>query len=174
MKIAVCGSGTVLDRKTAEIAAEIGKEIAENKHILLTGGCCGYPNEAAKAAFENKGSVIAYSPAKDKKGHAEKYSFPTENFTEIIYTGKGIPGRNLDLVKAADAVIIIGGKAGTLNEFTIAFQLGRRIGVLLGSGGISCKIREIAGIIGKNKDKNNIKYSSGPKELVNEMAELRT
>lgn len=169
MKIAVCGSGQILDGEIAEKASEIGKEIALKGHILLTGGCHGYPNEAAKAAFRNNGKVIAYSPAKDKKEHVENYGFPVGNFTEIIFTGKGIPDRNLDLVRNADAVILIDGKVGTLNEFTIAFHLGKKIGVLLNSGGISDKIKEIAEVIDKKGEKEKIIYERDVKNLADKL-----
>jgi hypothetical protein len=170
MKIAVCGSGTVFDESIAQKAREIGKEIVMNNHILLTGACHGYPNEAAKEAFNNNGTVIGYSPAKDKTEHIKDYSFPTDNFKEIIYTGKGIPDRNLDLVRAADAIILIDGKVGTLNEFTIAFHLNKKIGVLISSGGISDKIKEIAEIIDKNKEKNNIIYEKDAKTLIKKIS----
>ena len=167
MKIAVCGSGTVLDKKIAKKASNIGKEIALKGHTLLTGACHGYPNEAAKAAFRNKGKVIGYSPAKDIEEHKNNYNFPTDNFSEIVFTGKGIPDRNIDLIRNADAVIIIDGKVGTLNEFTIAFHLGKTIGVLENTGGISDMIKEIAEKIDKNGEKENIVYEEETKELVN-------
>jgi uncharacterized protein (TIGR00725 family) len=166
MKICVCGSGRIFDKEVAKKAAAIGKEIASKGHVLLTGGCNGYPNEAAKAAFENKGEVIGYSPASDKEEHVAMYGFPTANFTELIYTGKGIPGRNEDLVKEADAVIVVDGKIGTLNEFTIAFHYEKKIGVLKHSGGISDVIPAIAEKIDKSGEKDNIVYSDRPKELV--------
>lgn len=166
MRIAVCGSGTILNRDTAEKSIIIGEEIAKHKCTLLTGGCHGYPNEVARAAFGMKGKVIAYSPAKDKKEHKEKYGFPTENFNEIIYTGKGIPERNIDLIKNSDSVIIIDGKVGTLNEFTLAFHYNKTIGVLTNSGGISDLISKIAEAIDKNGEKDKIIYEKEPKRLV--------
>lgn len=166
MKIAVCGSGQILDKKVAEKAKAIGKEIALLGHTLITGACHGYPNEAAKEAFADKGKVIGYSPAKNKKEHIEKYKFPAENFSEIIFTGKGIPDRNLDIIRKSDAVIFIGGKVGTLNEFTIAMHERKKIGVLLETGGISGMLRDIAEIINKNGEKENIVYEKDEKKLI--------
>jgi hypothetical protein len=165
MKIAICGSGEIFDKEIARKASEIGKEIALSGNILLTGACHGYPNEAAKAAFSN-GEVIGYSPASDEEEHVSKYSFPVDNFSSIVYTGRGIPDRNFDLIKNADAIILIDGKIGTLNEFTIAMHFRKKIGVLLGSGGISDMIKDIAEKIDKNGEKENIAYEKDVKKLI--------
>ena len=135
MKIAVCGSGLVEIKEFLERAKELGMEIAKSANILLTGGGAGYPYAALQGAISKNGKVICYSPAKNKQEHIEKYCFPFEEKEEYIFTGMGIPGRNLPLVQNADAVIIIGGQIGTLNEFTIAFAENKKIGILEGMGG---------------------------------------
>jgi uncharacterized protein (TIGR00725 family) len=61
----------------------------------------------------------------------------------IVYTGFGYKGRNVINVRSADIVMIFGGATGTLNEFTIAYDEGKIIGVLEASGGIADHIREI-------------------------------
>ncbi len=167
MQIAVCGASLPpFDKAVLKKAYGIGKEIAVNRHILRFGGCLGYPYEAAKGAFENDGKVIAISPAENMQEHINKYSFPANNFTEIDCTGLGIPGRNIPLVVNSDAVIIISGQIGTLNEFTIAFQQKKIIGVLKGSGGITNILGQIAKLCRKTGEKDII-YEKEPKELVN-------
>jgi uncharacterized protein (TIGR00725 family) len=166
MKIAVCGHGENLDPAISKRAFEIGLEIAEKNILLLTGAGAGYPYEAVKGATSINGNVFGISPAANEKEHQSKYFFPIKGFTKIEYTGMGIPGRNLPLVKEADAVIIISGKTGTLNEFTIAFHYGKPIGILKGSKGITELIGQIAEICNKNNEKENIVYSSDPKELI--------
>ena len=54
-----------------------------------------------------------------------------------MYTGFGYSGRNLLFIRSTDAVIFICGRIGTLNEFTIAFEDKKPIGILTESGGIS-------------------------------------
>ena len=166
MKIAVCGSSIISDKETAKKAFEIGRGIAKNSVLLLTGAGNGYPYEAAKGAFSADGKVFGVSPAANEEEHANKYLFPTENFTKIEFTGLGIPGRNFPLVKQADAIIIVSGQIGSLNEFTIAFHYNKPIGVLKGSGGIIGIIEKIAEICNKKNEKENIVYSSVPKGLV--------
>ena len=166
MKIAVCGSNSALNKEIAKKAFEIGKEIAKNSILLLTGAGNGYPYEAAKGAFSNNGKVFGVSPAKNEEEHINKYNFPTDTFTKIEFTGLGVPGRNFPLVKEADAIVVISGQIGSLNEFTLAFHNSKVIGVLQNSGGITNILQEIATICDKNGEKENIVYSSDPKELV--------
>jgi hypothetical protein len=48
-----------------------------------------------------------------------------------------------------DIVVIIGGRSGTLGEFSIAYDEGKLIGVLSGTGGITSEIDNIVSIIRK-------------------------
>lgn len=67
------------------------------------------------------------------------YGYPTDS-SAIVCTGMGTKGRNVILVRSADACLFLGGGMGTLNEFTIAFsELGPKcaIGILKGTGGFS-------------------------------------
>lgn len=171
MKIAVCGAGIETSNEILKKSFEIGKEIAKNKAILITGAGLGYPLEAAKGAFLNKGEVIGFSPAKDEQEHKEKYGFKTEYFTRINYTGLGVPKRNYDIIENSDAVIIIGGQIGTLNEFSIAFVFNKIIGILNNSGGIVEIIDKIIDICKANNEDENIIYSDEPKELISSIIE---
>ena len=166
MKISVCGSNKGLDKDIAKKAFEIGKELAKNNILVLTGAGKGYPYEAAKGAFSNNGKVFGVSPAKNEEEHINNYNFPTDAFTKIEFTNLGIPGRNLPLVEEADAIIIISGQIGSLNEFTIAFHDSKVIGILEKSGGITNMLKDIAEICNKNGEKENIVYSSDPEKLV--------
>ena len=167
MKIAVCGQSLPpFDDSVTKKAYEIGNEIAANNHILRFGGCYGYPYEAARGTFESKGKVVAISPAKDRQEHVNKYNFPFKNFTEIEFTGLGIPGRNIPLVTNSDAVVIISGQIGTLNEFTIAFHQKKHIGILEDSGGITSLIKQISEICKKVGEEDKVVYDSSPKNLI--------
>lgn len=74
------------------------------------------------------------------------------------------------MTNAADGVIIICGRMGTLNEFTTAFEDQKPIGVLEGSGGIADKIRIIA--TGPHRGVKKIVYEKNPKKLVRKLIEL--
>jgi len=132
---------------------ELGKALAQAGHVVVTGSCHGYPNEAAKAAYISQGKVIGISPANNKEEHISTYKFPTDNFSEIIYTGHAIPGRNLDIINYVDYVIIIDGRVGTLNEFTLAFQLLKPIGILKVNNGLSNIIPAIVKQVKRDENK---------------------
>lgn len=167
MKIAICGSSYASDLHVVKSAFDVGVELARNEVLVLTGAGHGYPLEAAKGAFSAQGKVLGFSPAKDPDEHDIDYEFPKEPFTQIEYTGMGIPGRNLALVTHADAVIIIAGQAGTLNEFSIAFKQRKPVGVLEGSGGVTTILKEVAKVCNTKKDEaKNVVYSHDPHVLV--------
>jgi len=165
MKIAISGSGNGSNPEIINKSKEIGKEIAKHKHTLLYGGCKGYPYTAARGSLLENGKVIAYSPAKDQTEHQDKYNFPIDQGIEYIYTGLGIPERNIPLVKNADIVIILDGQIGTLNEFCIAFHENKPIRIL-NLGDLSKILPKITEICIKQGQIPNIIYSDDPKKLI--------
>lgn len=146
-KIAVLGSARVpADSPVREKAARIGQAVATRGGILLTGGCPGLPHEAVRGARSAGGLTVAISPAMNRDEHASVYGYPVDSEV-IVYTGMGTKGRNVVLVRSADACVFIGGGMGTLNEFTIAFdELGpeNALGVLSGSEGFSEELLRLA------------------------------
>lgn len=171
-KIAVIGQSLEpLKKDVLKKARRIGELLAENHCELFTGGSLGYPYAAVKGCFEKEGETVGISPAINEEHHKEEYGFSIENFTRIEYTCKGIPERNHELIEKADAVIMISGKIGTLNEFTLAFHKGKIIAVLVGSGGVTNMIKEIASVCNIGDEKENIIYSKSPDEIVSMILE---
>lgn len=171
-KIAVSGAAEIehCDQGALELAKEMGKEIVRHNGVLLTGATTGIPYFAAQGAKEEDGISIGLSPASTEKAHVKTYHLPTDYFDLIIYTGFDYSGRNLLLTRSADAVIVICGRMGTLNEFTIAFEDKKPIGVLLGTGGASDMIREI--IKKSHRGPGKIVYDSDPKNLLEKLLKL--
>jgi len=153
-----------------ELAKEVGREIAKEGHILLTGATTGVPYLAACGAKEVGGISIGFSPASSEKEHLKRYKLPIDKFDLICYTGFDYVGRNLILTKSADGVIIICGRTGTLNEFTVAFETKTPIGVLEGSGGIADLIREI--LSQGHRPKTSVIFEKDPKILVQKLVQL--
>src|SRR3989338_7201032 len=162
MNIAVCSSGHGDDKEILLKSRKIGSLIAKTGNILLTGGGTGYPLAALMGNIGSKGKAACYSPAKDKEEHESFFKFSIIEGVDYIFTGRGIPGRNYDLVYNSGAIIIIGGRIGSLNEFTAAFALNRKIGILNGSGGIVKVIPEIVDIC-QLEQKRTVHYSEDPK-----------
>jgi len=146
----------------------LGHAIADNNCVLVTGACPGLPSEAARAAKEKGGSVIGISPANNKKEHVEKYGYPVENFDFIAFIGFGYKGRNVVTVRSCDIAVFIAGGIGTLNEFTIAYDEGKRIGILTGTGGISDMIKDIVKKAVK-KTGASVFYGPDPEKLVEKL-----
>jgi predicted Rossmann-fold nucleotide-binding protein len=75
--------------------------------------------------------------------HRGKYGAPIEGFDVLVYTGSGLMGREITSIRSCDIIVIAGGRTGTLGEFAIAYDEGRLIGVLTGTGGITTISEEI-------------------------------
>ena len=159
------GTGGKINKSALKLAYQLGQEIARHNCILINGACSGIPDEAAKGAIEHDGFVIGISPAKDFEEHSKRYKFPTKYYSTIIYTGFGFKGRNVVNVSNCDAVIIVSGRVGTLNEFTIAYDEGQIIGIMEGSGGVADHIKQIVKITNK-KTGSVIFYEKDPHTLI--------
>ena len=153
-----------------EKAKELGRWVAKNNAVLVNGATTGFPMWAAIGAKEAGGFTIGLSPASSEKEHIEAYQLPVDYMDIIIYTGFGYSGRNLLLTRTADAVIVGCGRWGTINEFTIALEDGKPIGVLDGSGGSTEVIKDI--IAKSERGPGNIVYDPDPKHLVEKVLEL--
>ena len=170
LRIGVMGSGLErgeynVSKKALRLAYEVGMEIARHNCVLVNGACRGIPYEASRGAKDADGFVMGVSPAENLEEHVKKYNFPTDVFDLIIYTGFGFKGRNVVNVTNCDAVIIIGGHVGTLNEFTIAYDEGMVVGIMQGSGGIADFVDDIIKIASKKTGATLI-YNKDPHELV--------
>lgn len=165
-KICVSGAaeGDCLNPKTIEKAEKVGEAIAKAGAILVTGATSGLPHYATKGAKKAKGISIGFSPAATRLDHVNRYKLPTKYLDLTVYTGFGYAGRNLILTRSADAIIIICGRIGTLNEFTVAFEDKKPIGILEDSGGIADEIEDITAIAHKHQCK--VLYEPDPKKLV--------
>lgn len=173
-KIGVMGSASgAHSKENLEKAGAIGKAIAENGAILFFGATIGLPLEAAMASKKAGGLVVGVSPAENEKEHLEKYHYPVDACNTVVYTGMGLAGgRNIVLVKSCDAIIIIGGRVGTMNEFSIAYAASIPIGVLKGSGGIADKIEMLEKEVLQKEMGTPIIAESSPKKLVEKMLAL--
>src|SRR3989344_2145375 len=153
-----------------EKAKELGREIVRHNAALVNGATTGSPYWAAIGAKEEGGFTIGLSPAATEKEHVEKYGLPVDYMDMIVYTGFDYSGRNLLLTRSADAVVIGCGRMGTLNEFTIAFEDQKPIGVLTETGGTADLIENI--VKTSHRGPGKVIYNPDPKKLVEELIEL--
>jgi uncharacterized protein (TIGR00725 family) len=165
----ICISGAAKGRSVEEgkvLAQAVGKAIAEAGHSLLSGATVGLPNYTAEAYKAAGGLMsVGISPASSKIEHVLKYRLPTKAYDTILYSGLHYVGRDTLLINSSDAVVSIGGRLGTLHEFTIAMETDTPIGFLQGGGGVSSEIMDILHAAGREHDKDVI-FSDDPEDLI--------
>jgi uncharacterized protein (TIGR00725 family) len=116
--IAVIGAGKC-SKKLRDMAADIGRYIAENGGVVVCGGLGGIMEGAARGAKEGGGITIGIIPT-DNKDDANEF------IDHVIVTGFG-EARNIIIVKTADAIVALPGKYGTLTEMAFALHAGKPI-----------------------------------------------
>jgi uncharacterized protein (TIGR00725 family) len=142
IKIGVMGSAdetTASNKNEAlvEKAHVLAEAIAARDVLLLTGATTGLVYLVGKAAHEAGTFHVGISPAANSREHVQAYELPLDACDLIVYTGFGLKGRNVVLVRTCDVVLFIAGSMGSLNEFTIAHDEGKIIGCLTGTGGVA-------------------------------------
>ncbi|MCH8026736.1 MAG: TIGR00725 family protein [candidate division Zixibacteria bacterium] len=116
--IAVIGAGKC-SRKLRDMAADIGRYVAENGGVVLCGGLGGIMEGAARGAKEAGGTTIGIIPSENKADANQFIDY-------VIPTGFG-QARNVLVVRAADAIVALPGKFGTLSEMAFALVSGKPI-----------------------------------------------
>src|SRR5205823_14093746 len=113
--VAVCGPGDAGEREHGW-AEEVGRLLARGGATVVCGGLGGVMEAAARGAKAEGGTSIGLLPGLSRDDAAP-------DLTISIPTGLG-EARNALVVRAADAVIAIGGGFGTLSEVALALKTG--------------------------------------------------
>jgi len=100
----------------AQLAEEVGRELARQGAILVCGGLGGVMEAACKGAQSEGGVTIGILPGESRQAANPYVQIP-------IATGIG-HARNIAVVKSAQAVIAIDGSYGTLSEISYALDSG--------------------------------------------------
>jgi uncharacterized protein (TIGR00725 family) len=153
-----------------EKAKELGREIAKSGSVITTGATTGFPMYAAMGAKDECGFSIGFSPASTEREHVDLYHLPLEYMDVILYTGFGYAGRDLLFVRSSDALVIGPGRVGTFNEFAVAFEDKRPLGILQGSWNTDEIIKEI--VDSAHRPNPRLIFDSDPKRLVQRLIEL--
>ena len=153
-----------------ELATRLGAAIAKAGHSLLTGATIGLPNYAAEGYKAAGGKMsVGISPAASKIEHVMKYRLPTEAYDTILYTGLHYVGRDSLLITSSDAVVSIGGRLGTLHEFTIAMETDTPIGFLQGAGGVSEQIEVLMELAHPLRSGAMVTFNESATELIQDL-----
>ena len=118
--VGIMGPGESARPEENEMAFELGKAIAEQGWVLLTGGrSFGIMEAAMKGAHESDGLTIGILPGDS----AENASYDAD--VKII-TGMG-SGRNIINVLSSNILVVIGMAAGTASEVALAIKANKKI-----------------------------------------------
>ncbi len=110
-QVAVCGPADCSDEEAAQ-ARDVGRLLAAEGAVVICGGYGGVMAAVAEGAREGGGVVIGILSGRDRTD-------ANPDLSVAIPTGMG-EARNALIVRAADAVIVIGGSWGTLSELALA------------------------------------------------------
>ena len=117
-QISVVGAGKP-DPTTDGLAEEVGRRLAEAGATVVCGGLGGVMEAACRGAKAAGGTTVGILPGADRSG--------ANPFVDVaVATGMG-EARNAIVVRAADAIIAIGGEYGTLIEIGFALKIGRAV-----------------------------------------------
>ena len=114
-RIAVIG-GSKPAPGEAELAEEVGRELAGRGVVVICGGLGGIMEAVCRGASAEGGLTIGILPGDSSQAANPYVQIP-------IVTGMSY-ARNVVVVKSAQAVIAIGGSYGTLSEIAHALQAG--------------------------------------------------
>ena len=162
-------SGRVLIEKAEELAHAIAKRDV----VLFTGATTGLVYVVGKAAHDDGCFHVGISPASNELEHVEIYHLPLDACDTIVYTGFGLKGRNVVLVRSCDIVLFVAGAMGSLNEFTIAHDEGKVIGGLTGTGGVADESEFLLQKFGKRATASRVFTSSDPEQLIEQCLAAR-
>jgi uncharacterized protein (TIGR00725 family) len=169
IRVGVMGSATESAAPAlAALCRRLGRAVAERGCCLLTGACPGLPHEAVLGARELGGHVVGISPAATLREHVDALGSPYREYDVLIFTGLGLMGRELVNIRSSDIVIVTGGRSGNLGEFAIAYEEGKLIGVLTGTGGITEALRGVETSLRKDTGAE-VLYEADPARLVDRL-----
>lgn len=174
LRYSICISGAASGatvETAAPLAERTGAAVAQSGHILTTGATIGLPYHAAVGASRAGGMSVGFSPAVSLREHLRKYRLPSNCYDFINFTGLHYVGRDLYLVQSSDAIITIGGRFGSLHEFTSALEAHKPCGILTGSGGTADEIPRLLKAL-EPPDDSLVIYDDDPERLVGKIVAI--
>jgi uncharacterized protein (TIGR00725 family) len=97
-------------------AEELGRRLAEAGAVVVCGGGPGVMDAVCRGARAAGGATVGLLPGLDRADG-------NPHLSVSLPTGLG-QGRNLLLVRSADALVAVGGGYGTLSEIALALRTG--------------------------------------------------
>ncbi len=174
IKVGVMGSAapdsTRLDtgRLVVAKAERLASAIAAREVVLFTGATTGLVYVVGKTAHDAGCFHVGISPGSNQAEHVDVYHLPLDACDVLVYTGFGLKGRNVVLVRSCDVVLFVAGAMGSLNEFTIAHDEGKIIGCLTGTGGVADESEYLLQKFGKRASAARVFQNDDPEKLLDD------
>ncbi len=134
-QISIIG-GAAIDPAVIEslrpLVAWLIQRFTEHGVTIFNGSGGGLAGLWAAEARKQDVYITGISPFSNAAEHRAQLDEDPALYRPIIFTGQGFKGRNVTLIRSADAVLAMGGGVGTLNELTIAWDEGKRIALWTG------------------------------------------
>jgi uncharacterized protein (TIGR00725 family) len=150
-----------------EKAERLARAIAARDVVLFTGATTGIVYVVGKTAHDGGSFHVGISPASNETEHVELYKLPLDACDTIVYTGFGLKGRNVVLVRSCDIVLFVAGATGSLNEFTIAHDERKIIGCLTGTGGVADEAEYLLQKFGR-RSTARVFHNEDPEQLIDD------
>jgi uncharacterized protein (TIGR00725 family) len=116
--VGVVGPGEA-SASEAAVAEEVGGLLAEGGAVVVCGGLGGVMEAACRGAKSKLGLTVGLLPGLDRSA--------ANGWVDVaVATGLG-ELRNGLIVRASDALVAVGGGAGTLSEIAFALKVGRPV-----------------------------------------------
>jgi uncharacterized protein (TIGR00725 family) len=116
--VAVVGPGKATAEQE-EAAEQVGRLLARRGAVVVCGGLGGVMEAACRGARHEGGTAVGILPGLDRRA-------ANPHVSVALPTGLG-EARNALVVRAADALIAVGGAYGTLSEIALALKGGKRV-----------------------------------------------
>lgn len=189
--IGVFGSAADMTPEQSQRATELGTVLGQyaSQVVIITGGCSGLPYAVASTAAKHGVEVWGYSPMCSAEQQMLKYPndditiykklfYVPDNYHELLLVPQDFDQKNDHALRAhfrnvrsvtnCHAGIIISGRWGSLNEFTILYDMGKLIGVLTGTGGAADELPSLTQKISKSTGAK-VLFNNSANELVKEI-----
>jgi uncharacterized protein (TIGR00725 family) len=101
------------------VAEAVGRELASRGCIVVCGGLGGVMAAACRGAKEAGGTTVGILPGSDRDA--------ANQWVDVALPSGLGEARNALVVRAADALVAVGGGFGTLSEIALALKAGKRV-----------------------------------------------
>ncbi|MCL4415137.1 MAG: hypothetical protein M1268_03760 [Patescibacteria group bacterium] len=157
-KIGIFGGNTKGNDVTTKKAQRVAERLLHHDVIVVTGASLGIPYVVAKYVADKGKEVWGFSSEINEKNQIAIHKHKIDMYNKIFYVPENyqdlfsienkssasddfsarLKFRNILSSIHCDGVIIIGGRWGTMNEFTnMLYYKNKIVGVLTGTGGIN-------------------------------------